>query len=74
MASSVEEGAAMVGSKLDDGSALDVFRRMCIAQGVDKQDADNLCHQTTTGWNNVLPKAQHCTPICAQESGECLVE
>ena len=69
MALTVEEGAAMIASKLDDGSALDTFRRMAIAQGVDKQEADSLCERDAKGGNGVLPSAQYVTPVVATQTG-----
>ena len=66
LASTVEEGAVIVGKKLDDGSALHKFKQMIVAQGVDREDAENLCNDN----GEVLPNASYVTIIQAKESGK----
>ena len=50
---------------IEDGSALDEFRKMCIRQGVDESDIDNMIQDP---WS-ILPRAQHRTEIVAKTSG-----
>ena len=50
---------------IEDGSALDEFRKMCIRQGVDESDIDNMIQDP---WS-MLPRAQHRTEIVAKTSG-----
>jgi thymidine phosphorylase len=58
-AASVESGVAQIKEKLHDGSALEKFRLMCIAQGVTEAHATSLVADPWT----VLPKAAHSTDI-----------
>ena len=50
---------------IENGSALDEFRKMCIRQGVDESDIDNMIQDP---WS-ILPRAQHRTEIVAKTSG-----
>jgi len=50
---------------INDGTALDEFRKMCIRQGVDESDIDNMIQDP---WS-ILPRAQHRTEIVAKKSG-----
>ena len=50
---------------IEDGTALDEFRKMCIRQGVDESDIDNMIQDP---WS-ILPRAQHRTEIVAKKSG-----
>ena len=52
-------------SSINDGTALDEFRKMCIRQGVDESDIDNMIQDP---WS-ILPRAQHRTEIVAKKSG-----
>ena len=50
---------------INDGTALDEFRKMCIRQGVDESDIDNMIKDP---WST-LPRAPHSTEIVAEKSG-----
>ena len=50
---------------IENGSALDEFRKMCIRQGVNESDIDNMIQDP---WS-ILPRAQHRTEIVAKTSG-----
>ena len=52
-------------SAIKDGSALEEFRKMCIRQGVDEPDIDNMIKDP---WST-LPRAPHSTEIVAEKSG-----
>lgn len=56
-----EEGAERMSRALDDGSALDLFRRLVEAQDGDPRVVDDP--------EGVLPKARHRTPVRAPRSG-----
>ena len=57
-----EEGAERLARSLDDGSALELFRRL-----VESQDGDPRVVDDPEG---VLPKAKHRTPVVAQRAGQ----
>ncbi len=61
VADSAEDGTARIETALDEGSALDVFRRLVEAQGGDPRVADAPA--------DVLPKARERTPVLADRSG-----
>ena len=50
---------------IEDGSALDEFRKMCIRQGVNESNIDKMIQDP---WS-MLPRAQHRTEIVAKTSG-----
>ena len=50
---------------IENGSALDEFRKMCIRQGVNESDVDKMIQDP---WS-ILPRAQHRTEIVAKTSG-----
>ena len=52
-------------TSIKDGTALDEFRKMCIRQGVNEYDIDNMIQDP---WS-ILPRAQHHTEIVAKKSG-----
>ena len=52
-------------TSINDGTALDEFRKMCIRQGVNESDIDNMIQDP---WS-ILPRAQNRTEIVAQKSG-----
>jgi pyrimidine-nucleoside phosphorylase len=56
-----EEGRDRIARSLDDGSALEVFRKVVEAQGGDPRVVDDP--------DGVLPQARHRTPVLAPESG-----
>jgi pyrimidine-nucleoside phosphorylase len=58
---SSQEGAERVGRALDDGSALDLFRRLVEAQGGDPRAVDDP--------QGVLPRAAQRTPVLAPRAG-----
>ena len=52
-------------TSIDDGTALDEFRKMCIRQGVNESDIDKMIQDP---WS-ILPRTQHRTEIVAKKSG-----
>ena len=52
-------------TSIKDGTALDEFRKMCIRQGVNESDIDDMIQDP---WS-ILPRAQHHTEIVAKKSG-----
>ena len=50
---------------IENGSALDEFRKMCIRQGVNESDNDKMIQDP---WS-ILPRTQHRTEIVAKKSG-----
>ena len=52
-------------TSIDDGTALDEFRKMCIRQGVNESDIDKMIQDP---WS-ILPRAQNRTEIVTQKSG-----
>ncbi|MAI04473.1 MAG: thymidine phosphorylase [Euryarchaeota archaeon] len=52
-------------TSINDGTALDEFRKMSIRQGVNQSDIDNMIQDP---WS-ILPRAQHHTEIVAKKSG-----
>lgn len=57
-----DEGAENIAKVLDDGSALDLFRRL-----IESQDGDPRVVDDPLG---ILPKARHRTPVVAAQSGK----
>lgn len=52
-------------TSIKDGTALDEFRKMCIRQGVNESDIDDMIQDP---WS-ILTRAQHHTEIVAKQSG-----
>ena len=61
VAKSLEEGRSSILKVLDDGAALDVFRRMVACQGGDERVVDTP--------SEILPQAQKIVPVVAVEDG-----
>lgn len=66
-----DDGARLIKTKLNDGSALEKFRSMLKSQGVASDLADDLCREGTDARHvlSLLPKARHTTPVRAPKSG-----
>ena len=64
-----QEGAEMVARTLTDGSALEKFEQMLVAQGVSEGDARELCHGDV--WS-VLTAAPTIEEVCADGEGKSL--
>ena len=67
-----ERGVGVIRAALDDGSALDKYRRMIIAQGVKPELAENICKEMQNVddvWNH-LPKANHETNLNVSIDGK----
>lgn len=58
------KGQRLIEETLQNGSALGIFEKMLVYQGVDNQLAADLC-----SGRQVLAKAKHVTPILASTSG-----
>ena len=52
-------------TSINDGTALDEFRKMCIRQGVNESNIDKMIRDP---WS-ILPRAQHRTEIVSKKSG-----
>lgn len=65
-APTLSEGRGLVRAVLRDGSALDVFLRMLVKQGVSEADARQVC--SGDPWA-VLPRAKHVTSVAAARGG-----
>ena len=61
----MEDGQIMISQVIDNGLALNFFQKMCIAQGVSKNDAEILC----TNPKSILPASKFTTKISSLKSG-----
>ena len=60
-----QEGMKQIAEVLDNGLALAIFEKMCIAQGVTKENAKTICQEP----NSILPKSNFTTKFISSESG-----
>lgn len=68
---SVEEGRNRIAESLNNGTALEKFKRMLIEQKVDENVADALCYGNDTA--AVLPMAKYEIEIDSPTSGNLVV-
>lgn len=61
----IDQGIELIEQVLDDGSALERFRKMCIYQGVSSENAEKLCNDP----RSILPTAVSTTEFIAEQSG-----
>lgn len=69
LTASSTDGERRIAETLTDGSALERFKKMIIAQGVDSTKAEELCRKGADIWT-VLPKADIVSNVVATESGK----
>jgi len=69
MVSTESEGVAMIEETLSNGEALDKFKQMIIAQGVEAETAELLCLQSGEHDWEILKPAQYHTDIPAPSNG-----
>jgi thymidine phosphorylase len=62
-----DEGVDVVVRKLEDGSALEKFKEMIAAQGVDENTAAKVANYDTI--STVLPKAKFQTDLKSESTG-----
>jgi len=65
---STEEGRQRVARSLNDGTALETFKRMLIRQRVDERTANELCYGDAAA---VLPMAKYRVELRSPRSGTC---
>uniref|UniRef100_T1IT47 Pyrimidine nucleoside phosphorylase C-terminal domain-containing protein n=1 Tax=Strigamia maritima TaxID=126957 RepID=T1IT47_STRMM len=63
-----KEGADIINKIMREGTALQKFKDMIVAQGVRSDIANRLCDPRTDVWS-VLPRAPHVTALSSQASG-----
>lgn len=68
---SVEEGRRRIAKSLNDGTALEKFKRMLIKQKVDERTANELCYGDAAA---VLPMAKYRVKLRSPASGMYTVE
>lgn len=68
LTASSTDGERRIAESLTDGSALERFKKMIIAQGVDSKKAEELCRKGADIWT-VLPKADIVSNVIATTSG-----
>ena len=61
----IEEGKRMIRDVLNDGSALECFKKMCISQGVSVDVANKLCDEP----EEILPSSSKTTVLYSSRSG-----
>lgn len=59
------EGEALICEVLDNGLALAIFEKMCIAQGVTEENAKKICSDP----KSILPKSKSTTTFVSSKSG-----
>ena len=70
--STLEEGRKMIANCLKDGSAMNTFCELLIAQGVNNYDAHRLCDSKTNPFS-VLPEAPLHTNIFSLNTGKLVI-
>ncbi|XP_069101075.1 thymidine phosphorylase-like [Argopecten irradians] len=64
----VEESYSLMEARVRDGTAMDCFRRMVVAQGASDDVAKQLCDPEADVWT-ILPKSKHVTGLKSTNKG-----